>query len=218
MNQYIKKPHKITNRSFEIIHEEISQINPEYKFSSPLQEDIIVRAIHTTADFDYMNNLVFNQNAEHIIQKVIQNGGHLITDTNMALAGINKKILDQFSCSYHCFVNDKRAFKLAKQEGITRSMAAITLASQLKGPKVYIVGNAPTAIYQLLESVEAEKIDIEAVVGVPVGFVGAAESKLKLHHSNIPSIVALGRKGGSNLAAAIINAIQYNMQGIIHQG
>ncbi|MBG9985835.1 cobalt-precorrin-8 methylmutase [Facklamia sp. DSM 111018] len=217
MDQYIKVPHQITDKSFEIISDEIKELDPTFQFQTPLQEDIIKRAIHTSADFDYLKNLVFTGKAEILIQEVIKQGGHIITDTNMALAGINKKILDQYGCHYHCFVNDERAFKISKEKGITRSMAAIQLASQLEGPKVYVIGNAPTAIYQILESVEAGKFEIEAVIGVPVGFVGAAESKKALHESEIPSIAALGRKGGSNVAAAIVNAIQYNIKGIIHQ-
>ena len=218
MDKYIKVPHMITDRSFEIISEEIKEIDPQYEFESKLQEDIIKRAIHTSADFDYLKNLAFSGNAETIIQDVIQQGGHFITDTNMALAGMNKKILDSYGCQYHCFVNDPRAFEIAKKKGITRSMAAIELACQLEGPKVFVVGNAPTAIYQLLEYVEMGRLEVAAVIGVPVGFVGASESKLSLHESQIPSIAALGRKGGSNVAAAIVNAIQYNIQGIIHQG
>lgn len=214
---YIRIPHKITDRSFEIISEEIEELVPGYKLANKLQEDIVKRAIHTTADFDYLKNLVFHLEGAEKIQQTILKGGHIITDTNMALSGINKKILEKYDCQVHCFINDPQSFELAKEKDITRSMAAIEIASKLQGPKVFVIGNAPTAIYRVMEMISSGQLEAEAVVGVPVGFVGAAESKQLLYESDIPSIVALGRKGGSNLAAAIINAIQYNIEGIIHQ-
>lgn len=218
MHKYIKIPHEITDKSFEIIDKEIFELKPDYKFNSEIEEYVIKRVIHTTADFEYLDTLKFTGDAATKIQNVIKSGnGHIITDTNMGLSGINKKILDEFGCQYHCFIRDSRVFKLAKEKGITRSMAAIELASQLKGPKVFVVGNAPTAIFRILEMISDDNLDVEAVVGIPVGFVGAIESKQDLHDSPIPSIVSLSRKGGSNVAASIINAIQYNIKQIIHQ-
>lgn len=217
MVDYIKIPHKITHRSFELIQEEINQIAPGYCFESSLQEEIIKRVIHTSADFDYLDHLKIRWEADLRIQGAIMAGGHIITDTQMALAGINKKILDEFGCQYHCFVSDPQVKDMAEKQGVTRSMAAIDWASRLSGPKVFVIGNAPTAIYRLMELVEEEKLELQAVVGIPVGFVGAAEAKEALHQSSIPSICGLGRKGGSNVAAAIINAIQYHIKGIRHQ-
>jgi len=214
---YIQVPENITLRSFEMISEEIEQLKPNYQFASSLEADIVKRAIHTTADFDYLDNLVFSLGAAEKIQQVILEGGHLITDTNMGLSGINKKFLQELGVTYSCFVNDPEAFRRAEEKGITRSMAAIEIAAELPGKKIFVIGNAPTAIFRIMELVAAGTLEVDAVVGVPVGFVGAAESKWDLHESSIPSIVALGRKGGSNLAAAIINAIQYNIKGIIHQ-
>ncbi|MCY3035436.1 MULTISPECIES: cobalt-precorrin-8 methylmutase [Aerococcus] len=214
---YIKKPERITDRSFEIIDAEIKRDFPDFQFQNDLEERIIKRAIHTSADFDYLHNLVFDRQGAQVVQEVIRSGGHLITDTTMAQSGINKRILKELGTETHCFIRDPRTYQIAKDKGITRSMAAIELAAQLEGPKVFVVGNAPTAIYKILEMIDAGRLQAEAVVGVPVGFVGAAESKQALHDYPIPSIAALGRKGGSNVAAAIINAIQYDIKDTIYQ-
>ncbi|AXY26127.1 cobalt-precorrin-8 methylmutase [Suicoccus acidiformans] len=213
---YIRKPQNITERSFEIISKEIERDFPEHQFRSKLEEDIVKRCIHTSADYDYMENLQITGEADIKIQELIQNGGTIITDTNMGLSGINKKILDKYGCRYECFVNNPETFELAEQKNMTRSMAAIEIAAQISGPKTFVIGNAPTAIYRIMEMLDEGSLqDVVALVGVPVGFVGAAESKQDLHESNIPSICGLGRKGGSNIAAAIINAIQYNLQDVI---
>lgn len=137
--------------------------------------------------------------------------GTIYTDTTMALSGINKRVLDKLNISYKCFISDPEIVKIAKEKQITRPMAAIEHASTLEGDKVFVIGNAPTAIYKILEMVQAKELDIKAVVGAPVGFVGAEESKEALFESDIPAIVARGRKGGSNVAAAIINAIIYQL-------
>jgi precorrin-8X/cobalt-precorrin-8 methylmutase len=209
---YITVPHQITDRSFQIIQEEIDQIDPDYQFASPLQEAVIKRAIHTTADFDYLKNLKFTHNVLIKLQHVLENHGTIYTDTTMALSGINKRRLDKLGVSYHCLIRDPRVIAMAQQKGITRSMAAIEVAAEEDtAEKVFIVGNAPTALHKILEMVEAGRLDVAAVIGVPVGFVEAAESKQALYESDIPAIVALGRKGGSNLAAALINAVMYNM-------
>ncbi|WP_076459865.1 cobalt-precorrin-8 methylmutase [Limosilactobacillus caccae] len=209
---YITVPHQITDRSFQIIQEEIDQIDPDYQFASPLQEAVIKRAIHTTADFDYLKNLKFTHNVLLKLQHVLENHGTIYTDTTMALSGINKRRLDKLGVSYHCLIRDPRVIAMAQQKGITRSMAAIEVAAEEDtAEKVFIVGNAPTALHKILEMVEAGRLDVAAAIGVPVGFVEAAESKQALYESDIPAIVALGRKGGSNLAAALINAVMYNM-------
>lgn len=209
---YITVPHKITDRSFQMIQEEIDKIDPDYQFANPLQEAVIKRAIHTTADFDYLKNLKFTHDVLPKLKHVLENHGTIYTDTTMALSGINKRRLDKLDVSYHCLIRDPRVIEMAKQKGITRSMAAIEVAAaEESAEKVFIVGNAPTALYKILEMVQAGRLAVAAVIGVPVGFVEAAESKQALYESDIPAIVALGRKGGSNLAAALINAVMYNM-------
>ena len=128
----------------------------------------------------------------------------------MALSGINKTRLNALGCEYKCLVADEKTRELAKEKGITRSMAAVELAMQDTGRKIFVLGNAPTALYKVME-MQKSGCNVDAVVGVPVGFVGAAESKYELEQTEIPNIVAQGRKGGSNIAAAIVNAILYAM-------
>lgn len=208
--EYLTVPVKITDKSFQLIQAEIDRIDPNYHFTDPLQEAVIKRAIHTTADFDYLKNLKFTHHVLQVIQKVLLNHGVIYTDTTMALSGINKRRLNALQVGYHCLINDSRVRQIAQTNKITRSMAAIEVAANDPKEKIYIVGNAPTALYKIIEMVQQKRLQIAAVIGVPVGFVEAAESKQALFESNIPAIVALGRKGGSNLAAALLNAIIYN--------
>lgn len=208
--EYLTVPAKITDKSFQLIQAEIDRIDPNYHFTDPLQEAVIKRAIHTTADFDYLKNLKFTHHVLQVIQKVLLNHGVIYTDTTMALSGINKRRLDALQVGYHCLINDSRVRQIAQTNKITRSMAAIEVAANDPKEKIYIVGNAPTALYKIIEMVQQKRLQIAAVIGVPVGFVEATESKQALFDSNIPAIVALGRKGGSNLAAALLNAIIYN--------
>lgn len=208
--EYLTVPAKITDKSFQLIQAEIDRIDPNYHFTDPLQEAVIKRAIHTTADFDYLKNLKFTHHVLQVIQKVLLNHGVIYTDTTMALSGINKRRLNALQVGYHCLINDSRVRQIAQTNKITRSMAAIEVAANDPKEKIYIVGNAPTALYKIIEMVQQKRLQIAAVIGVPVGFVEAAESKQALFDSNIPAIVALGRKGGSNLAAALLNAIIYN--------
>lgn len=209
--QYITAPNKITDKSFEMIQQEINKIDPNYMFNSKIEEAIIKRAIHTTADFDYLRTLRFTHHVIQKIKHVLTHHGTIFTDTTMALAGINKRKLDQIGCHYHCYIAEPETFDLAKQQSITRSMAAIEIASKIQTEKLFVIGNAPTAVYKILEMVKEGRLNPEAVIGVPVGFVEAKESKDDLYKSAIPSIVALGRKGGSNLAAALVNAVLYNL-------
>lgn len=209
--KYITVPHMITDKSFQMIQKEIDKIDPNYTFESPLQESVIKRAIHTTADFDYLKNLKFTHNVLEKLKHVLMNHGVIYTDTTMALSGINKRRLDKLGVDYHCLIRDPRVIEMAKEEEITRSMAAVEVATQDPREKIFIVGNAPTALYKIIELVSDGRLEVAAVIGVPVGFVEAAESKQALYDSDIPAIAALGRKGGSNLAAALINAVMYNM-------
>ena len=209
--EYIKNPMMIENKSFEIIQGIIDEIRPDYKFKNDLEEKIIKRAIHTTADFEYLDILKISETAVEKISNALKNKATIYTDTNMALSGINKRKLDDLGCKYKCFVSDEEVAKLAKEKGITRSMAAVEVASKEEGKKVFVLGNAPTALYKVIEMHNTKQLEVEAVVGVPVGFVGAEESKDELEKTDIPFIISKGRKGGSNLAAAIINAILYAM-------
>ena len=206
---YIKNPGKIEERSFEIIQEIIDEIRPGYTFRSRIDELIIKRAIHTTADFDYLDILYISEKAVENIVEALKDGATIYTDTNMALSGINKRVLDKIGCRYVCLISDPRTAELAKKKEITRSMAAVEIAAEEEGKKIFVFGNAPTAVYKAIELHNEGKLDASAIIGVPVGFVGAADSKEELKNSDIESIVSEGRKGGSNLAAAIINAILY---------
>ena len=207
--EYIKNPGSIESRSFEIIQEEIERIRPGYKFRSEIDELIIKRAIHTTADFEYLDILKISDGAVENIVEALKNKATVYTDTNMALSGINKRVLDKIGCKYKCLVADERVAELAKKKEITRSMAAVEVAAEEDGEKIFVFGNAPTAVYKAIELHKEGKLNAKAIIGVPVGFVGAADSKEELRNSDIENIVSIGRKGGSNLAAAIINAILY---------
>lgn len=208
---YIKNPGKIEERSFEIIQEIIDKIRPDYKYKNKAEELIIKRCIHTTADFDYLDILKISDNAIEKIVDGLKNKATIYTDTTMALSGINKRMLDKLGCEYKCLVSDDRVVALAKEKEMTRSMAAVEIAMSEEGPKIFVFGNAPTALFRAIEMAsDSDNDDIKAIVGVPVGFVGAAESKDRLIESGIDHIAVKGRKGGSNLAAAIMNAILYH--------
>ncbi|CEN22644.1 cobalt-precorrin-8X methylmutase [[Clostridium] sordellii] len=209
--EYIKNPMMIESKSFEIIQGIIDEIRPDYKFKNEIEEKIIKRAIHTTADFEYLDILKISEEAVEKLVNGLKNKATIYTDTNMALSGINKRKLEALGCKYKCFVSDEEVAKLAKEKGITRSMAAVEVASREEGKKIFVLGNAPTALYKVIEMSNNGQLAVEAVVGVPVGFVGAEESKDELAKTDIPYIISKGRKGGSNLAAAIINAILYSL-------
>ena len=208
--EYVKNPMMIETKSFEIIQGIIDDIRPGYEFKNEVEEKIIKRAIHTTADFEYLDILKISDEAVDSIVDALKNKATIFTDTNMALSGINKRKLEALGCEYKCLVADEEVAALAKEKGITRSMAAVELAMKDEGRKIFVLGNAPTALYKVIEMFN-EGCSVDAVVGVPVGFVGAAESKYSLEQTEIPYIVAEGRKGGSNVAAAIVNAILYAM-------
>jgi len=206
---YLRRPQAIEAKSFVMIGEIIQQTRPDYRFASPLHEAIVKRAIHTTADFDWLDILWFSDDALIRLCSALREGCTIYTDTTMALSGINKSLLAQFGSEVRCYISDPRVVREAQEQGITRSMAAVDLALTEAGKKVFVFGNAPTALFRLLE----HNADICGVVGVPVGFVGAVESKDALAASGLPAIAALGRKGGSNVAAAIVNAMLYQMRG-----
>ena len=202
--QYIQQPQAIEAKSFDIIGEIIHETRPEYQFASPLHEAIIKRVIHTTADFDWLDILWFSDDALEQLCAALSRPSVIYTDTTMALSGINKTLLAKTGGECRCYISDPRVVAQAKAQGIT-----VDIAVTEEGEKVFVFGNAPTALFRLLE----KDVAVSGVVGVPVGFVGAAESKEALTHSQLPAIAALGRKGGSNVAAAIVNAMLYYMQG-----
>lgn len=199
-------PKDIEKRSFEIIESELPCELPER------EKPIIMRVIHTTADFDYCENLKFSENAVDIAHDAIRRGAVFVTDTNMALAGINKPALKKFGCTAECFMADPEVAKAASERGTTRASASVDKAAAVKDkPVIYAVGNAPTALMRICELYNEGLFAPSLVIGVPVGFVNVVHSKETLISSGIPYIAAVGRKGGSNVAAAICNALLYNV-------
>lgn len=200
--KYIEDPLMIESKSFEIIHNEMKNNQLDL-----IRLNIMKRVIHTTADFIYEDILLFKENVEFTLLGLFKDGCTIITDTEMIRSGISKKLSSQLGIKIECFVGNEEVFKEAKEKGITRSMAGIDMAMKIPGKKVFAIGNAPTALYRILENYNKNKEGINGVIGVPVGFVGAAESKEALWEKDIPSIITRGRKGGSTIAVAIINSI-----------
>ncbi|NEZ46994.1 precorrin-8X methylmutase [Clostridium niameyense] len=203
MRDYIKKPMDIEKRSFEIIELEMG----EHNFSEE-ELKIIKRVIHTTADFEYKDLVYIKKGAIEEGKKILKEGTNIYTDTNMALSGINKRALKQLNCTVQCFVSREDIACIAKERGITRSMAAVEKAVE-EGIEFFVFGNAPTALFKLIELIKEGKAKPKFIIGVPVGFVGAKESKKELEKLDIPFITIRGRKGGSNVAASIVNALMY---------
>lgn len=201
-------PSEIEKRSFEIISEELSKMGisiPEE------QEPITKRVIHTSADFDYASTMTYSDGAIARAKELIKNGAHIVTDTNMALSGINKKKLAEYGGQVHCFMADEDVAKEATERQVTRATVSMERAAALDVPVIFAIGNAPTALIQLHEMMESGKFTPEFVIGVPVGFVNVVAAKELFLNSNVPFIINKGRKGGSNIAAAIVNAILYNI-------
>lgn len=203
MNSYIKVPKDIESRSFEIIEDEMGNHN----FSDE-ELQIIKRVIHTTADFEYKNLIYIRDGAIDEALKLLKKGVKVYTDTNMALSGINKKALEQLNCTVCCYVAEPEVFKLAKDRGITRSMAAVEKAVE-EGVEIFVFGNAPTALFRLKELILECRTEPKFIIAAPIGFVGAAESKAEIEKLSLPMITVRGRKGGSSVAAAIVNALMY---------
>ncbi len=200
------RPADIEARSFAIIAEELGSAA-----LTPGTEHIVKRVIHTTADFDYARTLVFSPDALERGMAALQGGAHIITDTQMAKAGVNKVKAAQLGCEVHCFMADEDVASAAAEEGVTRARKAVDKAVALYPEGVFAVGNAPTALIRLCELMEEGAARPSLVIGVPVGFVHVVESKELLLASGAPCIVAKGRKGGSNVAAAICNAMLYRL-------
>ncbi|HAN44219.1 MAG TPA: precorrin-8X methylmutase [Ruminococcaceae bacterium] len=197
-------PDEIEKRSFEIITSELgSTVFPQDN------EAVIKRVIHTTADFEYVNNLCFSENAVKIGVEALKNGAGIITDTQMALAGISKPALAKLNISARCFISDADVAQMAKESRTTRSAVCMDKAASLEGNFIIAVGNAPTALIRLYQLIKDGRIKPKLIIGVPVGFVNVVESKELIMQAGMPYIVARGRKGGSNVAAAICNALLY---------
>ena len=204
----IIKPMDIEKRSFEII----SEILAEKGVVLPAEnEAVIKRAIHTTADFDYAENLVFSEGAVRRGIEALKSGCDIVTDTQMAKAGINKTVLNKLGGEVLCFMSDEDVAAEAKARGITRAAVSMEKAARLEKPLIFAIGNAPTALFALYELIRRGELEPKLIIGVPVGFVNVVESKELIISSQVPHIVARGRKGGSNVAAAIVNALLYSI-------
>ena len=207
MNGYMK-PQDIEKRSFEIITEELGART----FPVGIAE-VVKRVIHTTADFDYADNLAFSPDVIEQAKAALCNGATIVTDTNMALSGISKPSLTKLGAKALCLMADPDIAREAKERGVTRAVVSMEHAARLDGPLIFAVGNAPTALISLEHLMEEGKLSPALIIGVPVGFVNVVESKEQLIASSpAPYIVARGRKGGSNVAAAICNALLYQIR------
>ena len=208
------RPADIEKRSMELISREMKTVPPKY------HAPVIRRVIQTTADFEYEQTLVFSGNAvtsaltalraaRSSAESDILSSVTIVTDTNMALSGINKGALSRLNCRAVCYMADPAVAEDAERRGVTRAAVSMEKAAELKGPLIFAIGNAPTALLRLKELIDADAVRPELVVGVPVGFVNVVESKELIMESDVPYIVARGRKGGSTVAAAICNALLY---------
>ncbi len=202
------QPMEIEKRSFEIISQELAARNIVLP---PEQELITKRVIHTSADFDYVDTLKYSENSVAKAKDLIASGADIVTDTNMALSGINKKMLEKFGGQVHCFMANETVAALAKERKITRAAISMEFASKIEKPVIFAIGNAPTALIRLYEMIQDGIYKPAFIIGVPVGFVNVEASKELIMETDVPFIINKGRKGGSNIAAAICNALIYSM-------
>lgn len=205
-SERIMQPMDIEKKSFEIIESHISDI-----FIPDDRKDIVKRVIHTTADFDYIENLKFSDDSISSALKALKDGATIVTDTNMAYSGINKTALSKLGGKAVCFMSDPDVAEEAKKRGITRAAVSMEKACSVSENLIFAIGNAPTALLELDRLIKENKVNPSLIIGVPVGFVNVCESKEIIMESGIPYIVAKGRKGGSNVAAAICNALIYKL-------
>lgn len=210
MDIEIVRPEDIERRSFEIIQSELDSMG----IILPKDQDMVTRrVIHTSADFEYAKTLTFSKDAVAIAKELIKNGADIVTDTNMGLTGINKKTLEMFGGKAYCFMADESVAKEAKERGVTRATVSMERAAALNKPIIFAVGNAPTALIKLYELMQESTWRPAFVIGVPVGFVNVEAAKELFLDTDIPYIINVGRKGGSNIAAAICNALLYELVG-----
>ncbi len=196
------KPEEIEAMSFKIIEEEAGA-----HLFTDAQWQVVRRMIHTTADFEYLQSVTFHPDAIEAGLNAIRQGKTIVTDTNMARVGIRRGEIARFDVQVECLIGYSEISRIATETGITRAKAAVDAARQKMEGGIYVVGNAPTALLRLIELITAEKAAPALIVGFPVGFVNAAESKAALVRTNVPYISNTGRKGGSNVAASVINAL-----------
>jgi len=201
-------PEEIENRSFEIISEELKEKNIVLKAE---QEMVIKRVIHTSADFDYADTLAFSADAVRKAKELIAQGADIVTDTNMVLAGINKGLLAKYGGEAHCYMAEKEVMEIAKESRSTRAAVSMEFAAKIEKPVIFAIGNAPTALLKLYEMLEKRIFRPAFIIGVPVGFVNVVQAKELITGTDIPYIINRGRKGGSNVAAAIVNALLYEL-------
>ncbi|MDD2541583.1 MAG: precorrin-8X methylmutase [Desulfuromonadaceae bacterium] len=204
MDSLNMKPEEIEEKSFRIIDAEAGDHGwPKAEWQ------LVRRAIHTSADFEYIQSMVFSGNAIEKAVAALKSGTGIVTDTNMALAGISKPRLATLQCTVSCHIADQDVTEQARAEGITRSIAAMRNAAKNTDNRIFVIGNAPTALFELLQLIGTGQAKPALIIGLPVGFVGAEESKNALASDThgIPYITNIGRKGGSNVAAAIVNAL-----------
>lgn len=203
-------PKDIEKRSFEIIEKELESLG----FHVPEdQRCVTMRAIHTSADFEYAHTLKYSANAVEVARELIRSGADIVTDTNMAWSGVSKKTLEKYGGTLHCFMADSDVAEEAKQRNVTRAYVSMEKAARdIKKPVIFAVGNAPTALVSLYDMMQKGIYRPAFVIGVPVGFVNVVRSKELIIESGVDSIVNIGRKGGSNIAAAICNALLYSIQ------
>ena len=202
MTHWNLPPADIERRSFEIIDQEAGEHG-----WSPAAWSIVRRMIHTTADFDFVTTVRMHVSAIAKGVEAIKSGASIFCDTNMCKSGISKARLEPFGCRVECLIADEDVKEIARASDMTRAAAAVDAALPQLGGCIYVVGNAPTALYRLMELISSGMAAPALVVGLPVGFVNAAESKDELSRMDYPHITALGRKGGSALAASVINAL-----------
>ena len=201
-------PADIEARSMELIAQELGD-----RAFPPEELPVVKRVIHTTADFEYADSLVFSPGAVEAGIEAVKAGCTVVTDTQMAFSGVNKRVLEKFGGRAVCFMSDPDVAAEAKARGETRATVSMEKAARLSGPLVLVVGNAPTALVRACQLMDEGKLRPALVIGVPVGFVNVVESKELLLTMPVPHIVARGRKGGSNVAAAICNALLYQASG-----
>ncbi len=201
----IHDPAAIEAQSMKIIESELSvEIPPENKA-------VVLRVIHCTADFDYAANLAFSDGAVARGIEALKSGCCIVTDTQMARSGINKAAAARLGCEIFCFMGDPDVAEAARDRGCTRASVSMKKAAALEKPTLFAIGNAPTALLTLRELIDGGKVSPALVIGVPVGFVNILEAKAAILDSGVPHIVSRGRKGGSNVAAAIVNALMYQV-------
>ena len=202
------QPKEIEERSFQIITEELEKMQIELK--EPYAP-IVKRVIHTTADFDYAKNLVFSPDVLQLALELLKRKACIVTDTQMAMAGINKKALRELGIQVYNFMGDEDVAQKAKENRTTRAAACMEKASELEGPVIFAIGNANSKLVRIYELVQEGKLTPALVIGTPVGFVNVEQSKELILTLPIPYMIARGRKGGSNVAAAIVNALLYQL-------